>query len=207
MKHNSPVLRDQYISVSMHGMEAQGGQTLLTVREAIHQRRAIRSFRADPVPEELLQEVLGAARLAPSSFNLQPWRFVVVKSHELRQGIAEAARNQTSVIEAPLIIICCAEQGAYDNERVLRLLDELPQVPPVCVSPAPNTFIAIAYMTLMATALGLGTVWVGGFNHEKVHELLGLPANIIPVSLLPLGYSAADPDPRERKPMDEIVLT
>ena len=134
---------------------------MLTVKDAIQQRRAIRSFRPDPVPEELLQQILEAARLAPSSMNFQPWRFVVARSPALRQELAKAARNQTAMQEAPVIIICCAELKAYDNERVHRLLEETPQVPPVCVSPEPNTFIAIAYMTIMATALGLGTVWVG----------------------------------------------
>lgn len=206
---------------------------MLTVVEAIQRRRAIRRYRSDPVPEELLREILEAARLAPSGSNLQPWRFVIVKEPGIKHRVVEAANNQPAVNDAPLIIVCCADVEAYGlaarRERRLELVEagvyqelglsreeienRMSEDPPaadpdtVVRSATANTHIAIAYMTLMATALGLGTVWVGGFDRDKVHEILGLPANILPVSLLPLGYPAVDPEPRPRLTMNEIILT
>src|SRR5688500_19051210 len=78
--------------------------TLLDVREAAGRRRSIRAFEPEPNPASDLQEILDVVRLAPSAFNVQPWRFVVVETPELKARLATAAFNQRQVHSAPAVI-------------------------------------------------------------------------------------------------------
>ncbi|HEX9109388.1 MAG TPA: nitroreductase family protein, partial [Longimicrobiales bacterium] len=81
---------------------------ILSVREAAEQRRSIRAYQPEPagrIPREDLEEILRLAGLAPSAFNLQPWRFVVVETPELKERLAQAAYNQRQVRSAPAVIV------------------------------------------------------------------------------------------------------
>jgi len=78
---------------------------MLTTKEAIEQRRSIRKFKPDPVPEEHITALLDAARMAPSGCNAQPWRFKVVKDKETKLRLAQAAYNQSFVAEAPVVLV------------------------------------------------------------------------------------------------------
>jgi nitroreductase len=180
----------------------------MEVMEAIRTRRSIRKFRDKPVEEEKLRAVLEAARLAPSWANLQCWRFVVVKNPEVRGKISELsyveaffspkgyktnpARN--ALAEAPVLIVACAdpEQSGDLGEQHYYLAD---------------MGIAAQNLMLAAHAQGLGTVFVGVFDEEKVRDLLGIPATIRIVGLFPLGYPEGDnKEGPSRKPLEEIVF-
>ncbi|MDM7911866.1 MAG: nitroreductase family protein [Methanotrichaceae archaeon] len=163
----------------------------MDVMEAIRVRRSIRSFMDRPVEEEKLSAVLEAGRLAPSARNLQDWRFVVVRDPATRKKLAEAARNQEFVGQAPVVIAAC---GTSD-------------VIMTCGQPAYALDVAIAvdHMTLAAVAEGLGTCWIGAFYEDKVKEILGIPERIRVVALLPLGYPAQAARPTPRKKLDEIL--
>ena len=83
---------------------------MLTVMEAIQKRRSIRKFKLDPVPDELINQMLEAARLAPSGSNRQPWRFQVIQDPALKERIFdEATFNVKHVLEAPVVIVCASE--------------------------------------------------------------------------------------------------
>ncbi len=159
--------------------------------EAIRGRRSVRSFMDRPVEEEKLCAVLEAGRLAPSARNLQDWRFVVVRDAATRKRLAEAARNQEFVGQAPVVIAAC---GTSDMIMT-------------CGQPAYALDVAIAvdHMTLAAVAEGLGTCWIGAFYEESVKEILGIPEQIRVVALLLLGYSAQAARPTPRKKLDEIL--
>ncbi len=159
--------------------------------EAIRGRRSVRSFMDRPVEEEKLRAVLEAGRLAPSARNLQDWRFVVVRDAATRKRLAEAARNQEFVGQAPVVIAAC---GTSDMIMT-------------CGQPAYALDVAIAvdHMTLAAVAEGLGTCWIGAFYEESVKEILGIPVQIRVVALLLLGYSAQAARPTPRKKLDEIL--
>jgi nitroreductase len=163
----------------------------MDVTEAIIGRRSIRSFLSRPVEEEKLKAVLDAGRLAPSARNLQDWRFVVVRDPATRKSLAEAARNQEFVGQAPVVIVAC---GTSDMVMT-------------CGQPAyvMDVTIAIDHMTLAAFSLGLGTCWIGAFYEEKVKQILGIPEQVRVVALLPLGYPAQTPKPTPRKKADEIL--
>ena len=171
----------------------------MKVMETIAERRSIRSFSGQPVEEEKLLRVLEAGRLAPSARNMQDWKFVVVKDPGLRRRLAEAARNQEFVGQAPVVIVAC---GTSDYVMTCGQLTY-----PIDVA------IAVDHMTLAAVEEDLGTCWIGAFNEDKVKEILGVPEDVRVVALLPLGYPAETaknakdmPMHKPRKPLDEIVV-
>ena len=164
----------------------------MSVLEVIRERRSVRRYNGDPVPEETLARVLEAARLAPSAGNRQEWRFVVVRDAELRAQLVEAANGQAFVGQAPVVIAACAEAGSH-----VMSCGQLSY--PIDVA------IALEHLALQATEEGLGTCWVGAFSEEAVRKLLGLPAEVRVVELMPLGYPAATAPPKRRLALDEIV--
>ena len=148
----------------------------MDVYEAIKARKSVREFEEKDIPEETLMRLLGAARLAPSASNRQEWRFVVVRDAETQKKLAVAAKNQTFVGEAPVVLACCAET----NGHVM-----------TCGQPCYPIDVAIAmdHLTLCAVAEGLGTCWIGAFDEAQVKEILGIPPEIRVVELMPVGYS------------------
>ncbi|MFP4199847.1 MAG: nitroreductase family protein [Clostridia bacterium] len=160
--------------------------------ELARSRCSTRAYKADPVPEELLEKVLEAARLAPSASNRQPWNFVVVRDATVREELAEIAGRQAFVGEAPVIIAAVAT----DPDRMMTC-----DVPSYAVDVA----IAVDHITLAAEDLGLGTCWIGLFDQDEAKRILGVPEDKKIVTLLPLGYPAAVPKPKRRKDLEEIV--
>ena len=152
-------------------------------------RRSIRKYKPDPVPEEKLEYVLEAGRNAPSWKNLQCWRYIVVTDAEKRQAVT--TRDWTA--EAPVLIVGTAypELSGSNADQPYYMLD---------------MGISMEQMVLAAAEQGLGTCWIGGqFNEETVRDALGIPDDVRVVALTPLGYPAETPDPRAKKPLDEIV--
>ena len=161
--------------------------------DLVETRKSVRQYRPDPVEEDKLLRVLEAARLAPSASNMQDWRFVVVQDSAAREKLAQAASSQAFVAQAPVVIVCCAE----DDGHIMRC--GLPRYP-VDVS------IAVDHMTLAATAEGLGTCWVCALDAARVAKLVHLPETFRVVALLTLGY-AQNPAPvsKNRLPLEEIM--
>ena len=164
----------------------------MDVQQAIKTRRSVRSYKAEPVPEEKLKKVLEAARLAPSAHNEQEWKFIVVKDAKRRKELAEAALGQSFIAQAPVVIVAVAT----DPEPVLSS-----GVPAYAVDLA----IAVEHMALQATEEKLGTCWIGAFNQEGVKNILKILGRCKVVALLPLGYPADKPRPKSRKSLEEIV--
>ena len=165
----------------------------MEVFEAIAARKSVRAFVERPIAEDDLDRVLGAARAAPSARNGQEWRFVVVRDRSMRERIAVEAARQPFIGTAAVLLACCAQTDG----RLMR-----------CGQAAYPIDVAIAmdHLTLAATALGLGTCWIGSFDETLVKELLGIPAEVRVVQLMPLGYPV-DPSPveKQRLAMSEIV--
>jgi len=164
----------------------------MNVYETIEKRRSIRKYKNRPVEQEKLDRILEAARLAPSASNRQEWRFVVVRDPAVRKSLMGAASNQAFVAEAPVVIACCAETDGH-------LMRCGQACYPIDVA------IATDHITLAAVEEGLGTCWIGSFSEPEVKQIVGIPAPIRVVELLTLGYPDAQPSPRQRKPIKEIV--
>lgn len=157
------------------------------------ERRSIRRYRSESVPDDVLQQVLEAGRWAPSASNRQPWTFIVIRDPTVRRAVAQHAAyyfvRWAHVEEAPVVIALC---GDTKNRLYRQFLHE-------------DIGLAGAYMMLQATALGLGTCWIGGLDRKPLSDILKVPPHIEIVALLTLGYPAETPPPPPRKPLEEIV--
>jgi len=164
--------------------------------ECIRARVSVRKFKPDPVPDDVINEVLEAAIQAPSAGNTQEWHFVVVKKPEFRKQVSESAFGQDFVAEAPVVIVVCADLDkigtAYGErgESVYALQD---------------TAAAIENLMLAACEKELGTCWVGAFNEARLKGVLVLPTNVKPVAIIPMGYPAQTPKKPKRGPLEEVL--
>lgn len=200
---------------------------MLSCRVVIEKRRSIRSFEPKPVPAEALEQIIEAARLAPSGTNRQPWRFVLLTEKKDRDKLAGAV-VQPFVSEAPAIFVCCLDRNAFLRQAVEKRMSELVQADVISAEAAQYIYqqkmpeqledvvlpdygyldlgIAVQNMALMATALGLGSCWVRLFSRKHLQQALGLPTNLVPIVLLPVGYPAQDPPPRPRLGREDIMF-
>jgi len=172
--------------------------------EVIRKRRSVRAYLDMPVEDEKIKEIVEAARLAPSTCNLQCWRFVVVKDRTVRDELIEKGFGGLIVPNkwirtAPVIIAVCAEPSLV----VHRLGGRIQGVDYHLL----DVGIATEHLVLRATELGLGTCWIGWFNERRVKKILKIPKGVKVVALLSLGYPDGEPgEPRERLPLGAILF-
>ena len=179
-----------------------------TLSQAIAQRRATPSFDGSPLPDEDLKRILEAGLQAPSGYNMQPWRFIVVRSEDKRRRLRAASYNQAKVEEASAVIVACGDADGWrsgDLEEMLRLGREggmpenyaeqakvnipnfLSNHPDLPMWINRHVMIAFTTMMLMAEVLGYDTAPMEGFEQERVREVLKLPLSYHVVALLGLG--------------------
>ncbi|MGA3086178.1 MAG: nitroreductase family protein [Thermodesulfobacteriota bacterium] len=190
--------------------------------QVIQTRRSIRNFKPDPVSDKAIFDILEAARLAASGSNIQPWRFIVIRSPEMKEKLKKATVFGFA-LKAPVIIACCTDLSALDGrpDRALELFqagvfDDVEvdgeYTPPernqeqVLTYLNMNVGIAITHMMLKAVDLGLGTCWIGGFDPLKTKEILALDDNLHVVALLPIGYPKRIPAQRPRFPLKKLIV-
>jgi nitroreductase len=181
---------------------------------AITNRRATVGYKPDPVPDEVLQELLELALLAPSGYNLQPWRFVVVRDEQNRKKLRAAAMDQPKVEEAPVVLICCADPTGWKNDLddVFELGKQTGSMPSDEVAEkirsaatsylnsvdnivwaTKQTMIAFTHLMLLAECYGLDTAPMEGFYEDKVKQAFDIPEHLLVLALLAIGY-AGKPD-------------
>lgn len=158
----------------------------------IKKRRSTRNYEDRAVEEDKLKRVLDAARIAPSAANVQPWRFMVVKSKEVKEKL-RSAYDREWFWRAPVIICACGVKREAWRRRDGKSYLEV------------DVTIAMDHLILAATAEGLGTCWIANFDPDEVKRILDLPDGMEPIVLTPLGYPASSPGPTSRKSLDEIV--
>ncbi|KPV64325.1 MAG: nitroreductase A [Candidatus Bathyarchaeota archaeon BA2] len=168
----------------------------MDVFEAIKRRRSVRAYTSEEVSEEEVEKLIEAARWAPSAGNIQPWEFVIVTNAETKRRLADAARRQTFIEEAPVVIVVCANvaQSSWGyGSRGANLY---------CLQ---DTAAATENMLLAATALGLATCWVGAFYEDEVARVINTPRGVRPVAIVPVGRAAKKPKARPKRSLREIV--
>lgn len=160
--------------------------------DVISKRRSVRKYKPDPVPEEDIEYILEAARLAPSWANSQCWKFIVVIDPEIKEELAKAGNSW--IAAAPVVIVACADPSrpGTKGDQEYYMLD---------------VGIAMEHLVLAATDRGLGTCWIGAFDEEAAKSALGVPENIRIVASTPLGYPDQEPGPRKRRSLDEIMCS
>ena len=162
--------------------------------ETIFTRRSVRAFTAEPVPDEVLRQVLGAGAASASGGNVQPWGFVLVRWPERLAGLRSLAPG---IIGQPAAVIAIC----LDVERATRLGgaggESLAWL---------NVGLATQNLLLAAHSLGLGACPIGSFHCEAVATFLDLPADVRPVLLMALGYPEIKPRPPGRRPLAEVCF-
>ncbi len=184
--------------------------------EALAERRATPSFDSSPIPDKVTSAIVRAGIEAPSSFNLQPWRFIVVRDAEQKRRLREAAMGQAKVEEAGAVIVCCGDLNAPRGKNLDDVLAEAARhgfseeqnrtmrqsVNSVFGQPAGNQFgltpdyavwinrhvmIAVTTMMWMAEVLGYDTAPMEGFFEDKVKSALDIPDGVRVIALLGIG--------------------
>ena len=202
--------------------------------EAIQGRKSIRRFKQTPVPDDVINKILDAGRLAPSANNTQPWSFLVIKDREVLKKMAEAVREMidrlipfaesekqaqrlaaykstyyTFFEHAPVVIAVCMEGYDVGTDLLLARMGYAPE-DIKRLRPLPglqSVSAAIEHMLLAVHALGYGSCWMTGplVAQEAFGKLLGFGKETSIAALLPIGLPDEDPPSRSRKPLDEIV--
>ncbi|WP_260703873.1 nitroreductase family protein [Edaphobacter flagellatus] len=181
-----------------------------TLSQAIEERRATPSFDSAPLPPEDLKQILEAGLRAPSGYNMQPWRFVVVQSPEQKRRLRAASYNQAKVEEASAVIVACGDADGWRKDVDLMLEQGRSGGMPESYAAQARTsisnflsgftteqmhawlnkhvMIAFTHMMLMAEVMGYDTAPMEGFEQDKVHEALRLPMSYWVVALLGIGH-------------------
>jgi len=174
----------------------------MEVLETIKTRRSIRKYQTTPVDDRVLEQVLEAARWAPSWKNSQCWRFIVVRDNKVKAELAGALISNPSteaVMSAPVVIVACAELGksGYHQEKAATDKGDWYMF---------DVALAMQNLVLAAHSLGLGTVHLGLFDAKSAANILRVPDGYCVVEMTPLGYPDQEPQVRPRKELSEIVF-
>ena len=162
--------------------------------KVLQERRSVRRFKPEAVPEESLQRILEAARIAPSAGNLQAFQVFVARSEEKRKELADASFGQSFVAKAPIVLVFCADLKASSRvyaergERLYALQD---------------ASIAATFAMLAAVDEGLASCWVGAFEDERVKK--ALETELQPVAIFPIGFADEKPRKARRKELKELL--
>jgi len=174
----------------------------MNIQQAIIERRSIRRYTAEMPSRDLVEQVLEAARWAPSWANTQCREFIVVADSTVQEQLAgtlsETNPARKAMLQAPLIIAACARSGVSGYFKGQPATDKGDWL-------MFDTALALQNLTLCAHALGLGTVHVGFFDSIKAAKILHIPTGTTIVELLPLGYPADAGIPTPRKPLTEFI--
>lgn len=166
----------------------------MSFQDLIRNRYSVRAYKPDPVPDDLLAQVLEAGRLAPTAANKQPFRVIVIHTQG-REAELRRIYHREWFTQPPLILCVCTvraeawQRAMYDGKSHADV----------------DATIAMDHMVLAAAELGLGTCWIAAFDPAAAREILALPPEVEPVLFTPLGFPADQLRPKERRPLAELV--
>jgi len=189
----------------------------LLIAELLKHRVSVRRFQNKPVPEDIIQEMLEAARLSPSGGNEQPWMFGVITDYGLIERISRISHGQDWLARAPLLIVLCTvcvedTRGGRDIQfhrypKHVKEIDEIPQSPYWALNQEEHQIkIPATHMILVALEHRLGSCWVSRFDVEALAQLLNLPPRYLPSEILVFGYPEIQQLPRNKKNPEEPVF-
>jgi nitroreductase len=192
-----------------------------TLLRLAKERRTIRRFKPDPVPDECINKIVDVARQAPSGFHTQPWEFVVITRKELREKVVAILHQYGPPIQNPDRKETGAPQDRFELAPVFIILlgdwrarVGLPDAAQSSDERVNNTFrtsLAAAFlsMQLAATALGLASQWYSATSGERaqaaIRDLVGIPKDLRIFDMMVLGYAAETPLPKEVRALNSMV--
>lgn len=167
----------------------------MDLQETIESRRSIHNYKKKDIPYQLLAEIINSATFAPSTGNLQNWRFIIVKNELKKEQLSIASLNQSWMKYAPVVIAICSDQSQIEklyNERAKLYSTQ-------------NCFLATQNILLKATSLGLSTCIVSIFDENAIFRVLSIPDNAKPELLITLGYADEEPEEKSRLTTEKIT--
>jgi nitroreductase len=201
-------------------------QPPLTAPEAIARRRATWHFDPSrPLPDDVLKTLLHLATLAPSGYNLQPWRFLVVRAMANRQKLRACAYNQRKVIQAPVVVIVLGSMSPERShlttvvemmrsrglltpevaaEMTARASRAMARVPDRALWATRSAMLAAATLMIAAESLGVASAPMEGFDAAKLKEAFGVPDDHTVCCLVALGFAAEGQPFPGRLGLDEV---
>jgi len=161
----------------------------MSFEKLIRERFSVREFKKNPVEREKLDKILQAGSIAPTARNQQPQRIKIIKT---AQELAKIDECSPCRFGAPLVLLICYDKTACE----------------ITLSGETDLGIVVTHMVLQAWELGIGSCWVHWFDRQKIRELFDLPDNFVPVTLLPLGYTACDTSANfgNRFPVKDLIF-
>ena len=193
--------------------------------QIVNERYATKVFDEKPIPEDDVNKLLDLIRLAPSSFNIQPWKILVIKDATLKQQLLPVSYNQSQVATCSHLLVFCADsdilgkinalktlmiQAGAQEEQIQGYIDmmlgfEKGLTPEQKISWAQRqTYIALGNAVNGAKALGFDSGPMEGFTPQGYVDILKLPSNIHPTALCAIGYGKDTPKPKVRFPKEEV---
>lgn len=186
----------------------------INLRYAIEQRRAVRAFQPTPIPTVIFSEILRLGMRAPSGFNLQPWRFIILQSPKSKDKLKACAFNQRQVTEAPVVLICCSDRRVVEPEYIESVIqlgreqgsindtyaDYIRTAIPQAFEKHPSfesietwtnrqAMLAVAHIMIVAQTYGVDTCPMEGFIGDQVKAQFNIPEAVDVCCLLALGYA------------------
>ena len=164
--------------------------------DLISSRHSVRAFQDKKLAEATIETIANAATRAASAGNLQSYQIFIITKKTEKEKLAEAAHGQDFIEDASCVFVFCADAKASAQDYGKRG-EEL-----YCIQDAT---ISCTYAQLAAHALGLGSVWVGSFDEDKVSRILELNSDLRPIAMLVVGFAAEEPEITPRKPLEQMV--
>jgi len=164
--------------------------------DAIMNRRTTRVFTQEPVEFERIAEIIQAGMEAPSSGNLQNWKFIIVTENSLLRELYNHTLEQEVFMTAPVGVIVCSDDATAEKHFGLRGKR---------LYSIQNCAACIQNMLLAATSFGLGSCWIGAFDEEKVDQMFNIPRGIRAQAVVLFGHPESEPEPKERKEIFHLL--
>jgi nitroreductase len=203
-------------------------QTQLTVKQAIEERSSIRDYeKGKRIPEATLDEILHLTSQAPSSWNLQHWKFIVIQDQAIKEKLLPIAFNQKQVVDCSALVVVLGDQQAnlntekvnslavekgdmpedVKNKLVKQINDAYENNPEMGPREAiKNASLAAMQLMLAAKGLGVDSGPMGGYDADKLREALNIPDRYLPIMLITLGYRTKDAHASFRLSLDDIIV-
>jgi len=172
------------------------GGDLVDFERVVKRRRMCREYSDRDVPQEKLDRILDLASRYPSAGHTEPQEFIVVRDQQVKENLARAALEQMFVARAPLVIVVVSDirrSARRYGERGVRFFSIID-----------GAFVAMLILLAVVNE-GLGACFVGSFYDQEVQEVLGLPRDVRPIGIIPIGYCAEAPRKFPRRSRTQIV--
>ena len=192
-------------------------------KDIVHKRHAVKKFNAEKIPQSKVDELLDLIRHAPSSFNLQPWKIMVISDEATKQKLLPASWNQPQITTCSHLLVFCADTNIAENIDKLENLFKQNNIPTDYIKimrdfdknmnpeqrkswAQRQLYLALGNALNGATSLGFDSCPMEGFMPEEYSKILSLPKNLIPTVLCPIGHAAHEARQKVRFSKEDIIF-